>query len=97
LEPYKEEDRKRLESRINKFRKSERGDGGWSPWQGLSLLGSLGLSVGVCITAGIWLGSFLDRKFHFTPWLTITGLFLGLLAAGKIGYELIKSTLKGGQ
>ncbi len=90
-----EEKRKELESRIDDFKGSERKSSEFTAWTGLSLLGSLGLLIAVSIVAGIALGAYLDRRFHTVPWLTLVGLFAGLGAAAKGGYELVKSTLKG--
>lgn len=90
-----EKDRKELEARINKFRASERKPGEFSPWQGLSLLGSLGFVVAASIVLGIVAGVYLDQKWNTKPLFTLIGLFLGLGAAGFGGYELVRSVWKG--
>lgn len=89
-----EEKRKDLESRINQFRSSKDDSGEITPWKGLTLLGSLGLVVAISIMSGLVLGHYLDRKLHTEPWLTLLGLLLGLGAAGKGAYELVKGALK---
>ncbi len=45
---------------------------------------SIGVSLVVCILGGV----FLDKWLGTTPWLTLTGVVLGLISAGYLLYEL---------
>jgi ATP synthase protein I len=92
-----EKEREKLESRIESFRASQKQNQGISPWEGLSLLGSLGFVVAGSIMVGLGVGVYLDRRLSTEPWLTVAGLVLGLLAAGFGSYELIRNFLQGKQ
>ncbi len=48
----------------------------------------LGWSIGVSLVVFILGGVFLDRWLGTTPWLTLTGVVLGLISAGYLLYEL---------
>lgn len=48
----------------------------------------LGWSIGVSLVVFILGGVFLDRWLGTTPWLTLIGVALGLIAAGYLLYEL---------
>lgn len=92
-----EEQRKKLESRINRFKSSEdenRDKGNFTIWKGLYLVGSLGFVVAASLLIGLGLGNYLDKRWSTAPWLTLTGLILGFGAAILGGYELIRSSLK---
>lgn len=89
-----EKERQKLESRIESFKESRRDKGAFGAWRGLSLVGSLGFMVAVSLISGLMLGVYLDRRFGTKPWLTLTGLVLGLAAAGKSSYELIRSAIE---
>lgn len=39
---------------------------------------------------GIFLGRWGDRRFHTEPWLTIAGVVLGFIAAGRETYLIIR-------
>ena len=39
---------------------------------------------------GFFLGGWLDKRFHTTPWLTIAGLVLGFFAAGRETYQIYR-------
>ena len=39
---------------------------------------------------GFFLGSWLDRRFHTTPWLTLVGLVLGFAAGGRETYLIYR-------
>ena len=49
-----------------------------------------GLEVGVGIAMGAILGYLADRHFGTDPWLTLCGLFLGIIHAGRVLYRLVK-------
>ena len=39
---------------------------------------------------GFFLGNWLDRRFHTSPWLMIAGLVLGFVAAGRETYQIYR-------
>lgn len=39
---------------------------------------------------GLFLGGWGDRRFHTSPWLTIVGVVLGFVAAGRETYRVIR-------
>jgi F0F1-type ATP synthase assembly protein I len=44
--------------------------------------------------AGFFLGVWLDRWFHTRPWLSIVGLALGFVAAGRETWLIYRRTLE---
>lgn len=58
----------------------------------LAYYSSLGLQVALSIFIGLFLGVFLDGRMGSAPWLTLTGLGLGILAGYRnIGLAIRKS------
>jgi ATP synthase protein I len=59
----------------------------------LAFYASLGFAVALSIVIGLAIGVYLDRfVFHTTPWLTLIGLGLGIVAAYRnIGLAIKKS------
>lgn len=53
---------------------------------------NLATSVAAAIALGYFGGKWLDGKFDTAPWLSIGGLFFGMLTAGKMMWE--RSTLE---
>jgi F0F1-type ATP synthase assembly protein I len=53
----------------------------------------IGWYVAVCIVFGIVGGVLLDRVAGTAPWLTLVGLFLGLLTAFYGGYRMLVEAL----
>ena len=47
----------------------------------VSHIGSFGLTMGACILAGYYLGSYIDRKFDTSPWFMIILVLLFMLGA----------------
>lgn len=39
---------------------------------------------------GVFLGNWLDKRFHTSPWLTLAGLVLGFAAAGRETYQIYR-------
>ncbi len=39
---------------------------------------------------GVFLGKWGDRRFHTEPWLTVVGVVLGFVAAGRETYLIIR-------
>ena len=57
----------------------------------LAFFASLGISVALSIVIGLGVGVYLDRYvFHTTPWLTLIGMVLGIIA----GYRNIGLAIK---
>ena len=46
---------------------------------------------------GFFLGSWADRRFRTSPWLTIVGLVLGFAAAGRETWNLYRRSLEEGE
>lgn len=44
----------------------------------------IGLEMGVSVTIGYFIGSFLDKKLDSSPWLTIIFFILGVAAAFRL-------------
>ena len=53
----------------------------------------IGWYVALCITAGVVGGVWLDRKFDLSPFLTLGGLFVGLLVAFWGGYRMLMDVI----
>lgn len=51
----------------------------------------LAAALGLQVVLGAYLGWFLDRAWGISPWMTLTGALVGLLA----GTKLLLSALKG--
>jgi len=56
----------------------------------LSYYSSLGLALALAIFIGLGMGVFLDAHFGTSPWMTLIGLFLGIVA----GYRNIGRAIK---
>jgi F0F1-type ATP synthase assembly protein I len=39
---------------------------------------------------GFFIGSWLDRRFNTSPWITVVGLILGFVAAGRETYLIYR-------
>jgi ATP synthase protein I len=58
----------------------------------LAYYSSLGLQVALSIFIGLFIGLYLDRRFGSTPWLTLIGLGMGIVAGYRnIGLAIRKS------
>ena len=42
---------------------------------------------------GFFLGGWLDKRFHTSPWLLLAGLVLGFVAAGRETYQIYRRYL----
>jgi len=58
----------------------------------LRLVG-IGWYVALCIAGGVMGGVWLDDKFDLSPFLTLAGLFVGLLAAFWGGYRMLMEVI----
>ena len=68
------------------------GSGNW--FRQVTKYGTVGIEMGVCTFLGILIGTYLDRHFHTTPWLTIIFTLFGLIAAFKSLFTLAKRVLR---
>jgi ATP synthase protein I len=58
----------------------------------LAYFSSLGLSVALSIFIGLAIGVYLDQRFDTVPWMTLTGLGMGIAAGFRnIGLAIRKS------
>ncbi len=58
--------------------------------QALSRYSYVGIFFGVAIAIGVFAGSWLDRRFHTAPWLTLVGLLLGIAAGFRELYRIVR-------
>ncbi len=61
-----------------------------SPWRGLGVVAGAGITLVVATAGGAVLGYFLDRWLGSSPWLTLIGLGLGIVA----GFRELVRTIK---
>jgi ATP synthase protein I len=59
-------------------------------WKGLGGPGTVGIEIALSVAAGLFGGSWLDKKLGTAPWLTLIGLVYGLAAAGRAIYRALK-------
>ena len=61
-------------------------------WREFAYYSSLGFQIALSIFIGLFAGIYLDRRFGFTPWLTLIGLGMGIVAGYRnIGLAIKKS------
>ena len=68
-----------------------------SPWRALGGLASAGMAFVVATAGGSVLGYFLDRWLGSSPWLTLIGLGLGIVAGFRELFRSIKASEREGQ
>jgi ATP synthase protein I len=56
----------------------------------LARYSSIGLEMGFSVAIGAAMGYFLDKYFNTTPWLMILFLILGIVAAFRSLFRLMK-------
>lgn len=66
-----------------------------SPWMDVAKFLGFGWYVAVSILLGTWVGVWLDRKLDTVPWLTLIGLFVGLVVALWGVYKMFAPLIKG--
>jgi ATP synthase protein I len=49
-----------------------------NPWRAFALVGAIGVELAISVMLGVWLGNWLDERFHTAPLFLILGIFLGL-------------------
>jgi ATP synthase protein I len=60
-------------------------------WRIAGTTGAVGIEVAVAIVIGYLGGSYLDRKFGTTPWISYLGLLAGVGAAVKALARVVRS------
>lgn len=50
-------------------------------WRTVGEIGSLGLSFVLALVLGTWAGVWIDQRFGWSPWATLTGFLFGFAAA----------------
>lgn len=58
---------------------------------------ALGLEMGLSVVLGLLGGRWLDERFGTKPWLSITGVLLGITAAFLALFRISRSLLKASQ
>ena len=58
--------------------------------RGLSQVSQIGITMLVCVLAGVLIGNFLDSHFNTGPWLVIIFTLIGVGAAFRSLFELYK-------
>lgn len=66
-------------------------DKDWGTTKAIGVVFSLGATVGFCVLAGYWVGSFIDRKLHTAPWFTVGMVLLGIAGAFKTVFDLLSA------
>ncbi len=64
---------------------------------GIMRYGAIGLEMGFCVAIGVAIGYFLDQHFHTEPWLLLIFLMVGVIAAFRRLYLLMKDLAKNEQ
>ncbi len=54
---------------------------------------AVGVASGISVGGGLILGMFLDSRFHTDPYLTFSGLGLGIVLAGGVIFSEVKKYL----
>jgi ATP synthase protein I len=51
-----------------------------NPYRAAALMSGIGLQLVSSVLLGLYLGRYLDTRFHTGPWLMIAGILLGMTA-----------------
>jgi F0F1-type ATP synthase assembly protein I len=57
--------------------------------RGLSLMTSLGVTMAACVLIGLWIGKSLDNVMGTSPWMLLTFLLFGIMAAIKSMFRIV--------
>ena len=60
----------------------------------ISIASELGFAISLPIAGGAFLGNLLDSKFHTTPRMTLSFIFIGIFLAGSNIYFIIREIKK---
>lgn len=58
-------------------------------WPALSMAGTIGLNMAATVAVGLFLGRLVDNYFGVTPWFTVLGIVVGMLAGLWSTYKKI--------
>jgi len=61
-------------------------------WRIAARYSSIGIQVAACVAIGVLGGLWLDDHFGTTPWLFWIGLAVGVTAAGRSVWRVVKGT-----
>ena len=53
-----------------------------------------GGTLAAFMTAGVWLGRWLDARFGWNPWGLLAGTLLGFFSAGIVFYQAVRALEK---
>lgn len=67
-----------------------------SPWRALGVVSGAGITFVVATAGGALLGYFLDRWLGTSPWLTLIGLGVGIVAGFRELVRWIRATEREG-
>ncbi len=68
-----------------------------SPWRALGGLAGAGITVVVATAGAAILGYFLDQWLRTSPWLTLIGLGVGIVAGFRELFRWIRATEREGR
>jgi len=60
-------------------------------WKGAGRYGTVGLELAVSVLFGLWLGRWLDQRYHTHGILTLIGLAYGFAAGARFVWRALKS------
>lgn len=63
-------------------------------WRNAAQVGAVGLEMGIAVAIGYFGGAWLDERFDTTPYLGLSGLLLGVGAAGKALWDAARKLSK---
>lgn len=61
-------------------------------WQLAGQFSAVGIEMVISVGAGAWGGSWLDKRFDLSPWMTIVGLVVGCGAAGLTVQRMVRQS-----
>jgi ATP synthase protein I len=60
-------------------------------WKGVGRYGTVGLEFAASVLFGLWLGHWLDQRYHTHGILTLVGLAYGFAAGARFVWRALKS------
>ncbi len=59
-------------------------------WKSAGTYSTVGLDIALSVIVGLFIGQWLDEKFHGGGWLTALWFVFGLIAAGRTLYRALQ-------
>jgi len=59
-------------------------------WKSAGTYSTVGLEIALSVVVGLFIGQWLDEKFHGGGWLTALWFVFGLIAAGRFLYRALQ-------